>query len=68
MQKVELTNKQLRTWAGLLSFELEWWKRRGWLNAGSFDDLAKRPVPEDFDVRGRLLKGSANLDRKELAI
>jgi len=67
MQKVELTNQQLRTWTGLLSFELEWWKRRGWLNARSFDDLARRPVPEDFDVRGRLLKDCTNLDRKELA-
>lgn len=55
MKKVELTDKQLEQWSGLLKFELDWWKDRGWLYTKSFKDLSNRTTPEDFDTRKRLL-------------
>ena len=57
IRKAEVTDSQLTAWARLLSFELGWWKKRGWLHARSFGDLAACPVPGDFDARRRLLGG-----------
>ena len=56
MKEVDLSDQDIATWAGLLSFELDWWKDRGWLDARSFKDLAKRPIPDDFDAHRRLLR------------
>jgi hypothetical protein len=64
MDKVKLADQELETWAGLLSFELNWWKDRGWMNAKSFKDLANRPVPEGFDLRRRLLNSSPTLPER----
>ena len=55
----EVTDKQLATWAGLMVFEFNWWKDRGWLNARSFADLAGRATPAGFDARRRLLHPGA---------
>jgi len=53
--KVGVTEEQLNKIAGLITFELTWWRSRGWLEARSFKDLAKRPVPEGFDPKQHLL-------------
>ena len=29
----EMTDAELDKWAGLLAFELRWWRERGWLDA-----------------------------------
>jgi hypothetical protein len=50
-----------------VAFEYGWWKRRGWLYATSFEDLVKRPVPQDFDVRQRLL-GTAKAPPKPVTV
>ncbi|MFC1693010.1 flavodoxin family protein [Candidatus Latescibacterota bacterium] len=56
IMKFKLSDKELQTWSELLSFELDWWKDRGWLNTRSFKDLVKRPIPDNFDARRRLLR------------
>jgi len=55
VRKAGITDEQLKTWAGLMTFEFRWWKERGWLNARSFSELAARPAPAGFDIRQRLL-------------
>jgi multimeric flavodoxin WrbA len=55
MQKRGVTNEQVGKLAQLMSFELGWWKSRGWLTAKSFRQLAAQPVPADFHIRERLL-------------
>jgi multimeric flavodoxin WrbA len=55
-KKVALTESQLERLSGLISFELGWWRSRGWLDARSFRDLAGRPIPEGFNLRQRLLE------------
>ena len=54
-KKMAVTDEQLADWAGNISFEYSWWKRRGWLDTRSFNDLSKRPVPPDFNARQLLL-------------
>jgi multimeric flavodoxin WrbA len=54
-EKVGLTEEKQDRIAGLISFELSWWRSRGWLDARSFDELRDRPIPGGFDARQRLL-------------
>lgn len=54
-RKMKLTETQLDKWANLLSFELAWWRDRGWLRAKSLEQLAGMPVPEGFHIKERLL-------------
>ncbi len=54
-RKMKLTETQLEKWANLLSFELAWWRERGWLRVNSLEQLADMPVPEGFHVKERLL-------------
>lgn len=54
-RKMKLTENQLGKWADLLSFELAWWRDRGWLRAKSLEQLAGMPVPEGFHVKKRLM-------------
>ena len=55
VRKAGITDAQLKSWAGLMSFEFRWWKERGWLGAKSFSELAACPVPAGFDISERLL-------------
>lgn len=55
IKKMKINEDQLDTWAGFLSFELGWWRSRGWLTARSFKQLAERPIPDGFNARERLL-------------
>lgn len=55
IDRVGITEKQLASWAGLCSLELDWWRARGWLDATSFRQLAEKPVPEGFDPKTQLL-------------
>jgi hypothetical protein len=55
LKRMNVTEAQLEKWAGLLSFELAWWRDRGWLRAKSLKQLAKMPVPEGFHIEERLL-------------
>ena len=55
LKKMNLTEKQVEKWAGFLPFELGWWRDRGWLKARSLKQLEAIPVPEDFNVRDRLI-------------
>lgn len=54
-KKMKLTEPQIEKWAGLLAFELAWWRDRGWLRAKSLEQLAKMPVPDGFHAKERLL-------------
>ena len=54
-KKMKLTEADIEKWAGLLSFELGWWRDRGWLRAKSLEQLANMPVPEGFQVKERLM-------------
>lgn len=54
-KKMNVNEKQLEKLAGLLSFELAWWRDREWLWARSLKQLAGMPVPENFNVRDRLI-------------
>lgn len=54
-KKVNLSHKQRDELAGLLTFELDWWRARGWLDTRSFGQLAARPVPNGFALPERLL-------------
>jgi multimeric flavodoxin WrbA len=65
--KAEVSDRELETWAGLLSFELSWWKSRGWLDAKSFKDLMTRSRADDFDVAAHVLNAPFTAERKELA-
>jgi multimeric flavodoxin WrbA len=56
MKKMKITDKQLQKWAGFMSFELSWWRDRGWLRAGNFKQLADMKVPDNFDIKTRLLE------------
>ena len=56
-EKMNLSDEQLDKWAGFLAFELGWWRRRGWLDARSFKQLAEKPIPAAFDARQYLLEG-----------
>lgn len=55
INKMNVTEKQLEKWSKLLSFELKWWRDRGWLRAKSLKQLAAMPVPDGFDVNARLI-------------
>ena len=55
IKRLELTDAELDKWAGFLAFELRWWRERGWLDARSFADLSRRPMPDGFDPRQWLL-------------
>jgi multimeric flavodoxin WrbA len=67
MEKTGVTSEQLKKWAGLLSFELEWWKCHGWLHTKSFQNLSKRSVPSEFNHRTRLLKNNSMTLNRETA-
>lgn len=54
-EQVGLSEEQQDRLSGLISFELSWWRSRGWLRARSFDQLTRCPIPGDFDARQRLL-------------
>jgi multimeric flavodoxin WrbA len=55
MTKKGIAKEQMDQLASLMSFELGWWRDRGWLGAKSFRQLAAIPVPTGFNVRERLL-------------
>jgi multimeric flavodoxin WrbA len=54
-KKMKLTEADIEKWAGLLAFELAWWRDRGWLKAKSLNQLANMPVPDGFQVKERLM-------------
>jgi hypothetical protein len=56
IRRIGLTDEELDKWAKFMPFELGWWRDRGWLDTRSFADLSRRPVPEGFDTRQRLLR------------
>jgi multimeric flavodoxin WrbA len=58
IKRLGLSDAELDRWAGLLSFELRWWRERGWLEAGRFADLARLQGPERIDPRPLLLAGA----------
>jgi multimeric flavodoxin WrbA len=62
INKVDVTEKQMEKWAKLLSFELKWWRDRGWLRAKSMKQLTALPIPEGFNADIRLM-GSYGLDK-----
>lgn len=55
-KKMKLSEKDIRKWAGFLTFELAWWRDRNWLDSKSLKHLMSKPVPADFDIKSRLLK------------
>lgn len=54
-KKMNLSEKQLNKWAGLLAFELAWWRDRNWLDSKSLKQLMDKPIPASFNVSSRLL-------------
>jgi hypothetical protein len=61
IKKMELTDADLDKCGKFLPFELRWWRVRGWLDARSFADLSRRPVPDGFDKRQWLLRPEAEV-------
>ena len=66
VRKAGVTPRELEAWAGLLTFELGWWKSRGWLRARSFAELVELSAGDGFDVRSRLLSPRTVAARQEL--
>ena len=56
LEKRKVSEGQLDALSRLTSFELAWWRSRGWLSARSFRRLRDRPVPAGFDKREWLLR------------
>lgn len=54
-KKRNIGDEQIDRLARLATFELDWWRSRGWLGTKSFDRLISLPVPEGFDAKERLL-------------
>ena len=54
-KRMNLSEAQLEKWAGLLSFELSWWRDRGWLKANSLQQLENMSVADGFNIKERLL-------------
>ena len=63
---MKVSDQDLGAWAGLLTFELEWWYDRTWLHARSFKDLVRRSASVDFNAKERLLTASLGDCHKEL--
>ena len=55
IEKRGVSDEQVSKIAGLMSFELGWWRSREWLGARTFRQLAAQPVPAGFDARAHLL-------------
>ena len=55
-RKMNMSEKQIEKMAGYLPFELGWWRDRSWLKAKSLKQLINQPLPEDFDIKQRLLQ------------
>jgi multimeric flavodoxin WrbA len=55
IRKRGVTDEQVDRLAGVMTFELGWWRDRSWLRARSFQELAAIPVPAGFDPKERLL-------------
>ena len=49
-------DKALRKIADTMSFELGWWRERGWLGLRSLKQAAALPLPEGFDRMQRLIE------------
>lgn len=56
MAKNGVEMKDVKKLAGFMNFEYNWWLGRSWYGAKSFNQLAKIPLPETFDLKGRLIK------------
>lgn len=54
-KKLKLTEKEIKKWSEFLPFELGWWRDRNWLAAKSLKQIMAQPIPEDFDIKQRLL-------------
>ena len=54
-KKLNLTEKEIEKWAGFLPFELSWWRDRNWLSAKSLKQIVAQPVPDNFDIKQRLI-------------
>ncbi len=55
-RKMNISDKQIEKMAGYLPFELSWWRDRNWLGAKSLKQIMNQPVPNEFDVKKRLLQ------------
>ncbi len=56
LKRMKITDLQLIRISRLISFELRWWKDRGWLRARTLKQLAGTPTPAGFNVKNRLLQ------------
>ncbi|MBN2440236.1 MAG: flavodoxin family protein [Spirochaetales bacterium] len=55
LTRSNMTNDQIHRISKMMAFEYTWWKERGWFKAKSFRQLVQMPVPENFNVKKRLL-------------
>jgi multimeric flavodoxin WrbA len=67
-RKIGLTDADRDKLGTFLTFELGWWRARGWLWARTFKQLAAMPVPEDFDTRARLLEAPVSAAEDDGAV
>jgi len=58
MKKRNVTDEQIAKLAGVMTFELSWWRHRNWLSSRSLKQLMKTPVPDGFDIKQHLLQPS----------
>jgi hypothetical protein len=63
IKKRNITQDEIDRLAGLMGFELSWWRDRGWLRTRNFKQLRAVPIPLDFIVSERLLEISSETDR-----
>lgn len=59
-KKMNVNEKQLEKLAGLLSFELAWWRDRGWLWARSLKHLVTISQLQNFDLQSHLFVNENN--------
>lgn len=55
ISRIGLNSEDIGKIARMMSFEYSWWRDRNWFSARSFRKLAATPIPEEFDIKQRLL-------------
>ena len=56
IKKRNFKKEQMDKMAGLMTFELNWWRDRNWLTTRNFKQLLETPLPDGFDAKQHLLQ------------
>ena len=55
LNRMKITEADIQRISKMMTYEYNFWKDRGWLKAGSFKQLLNMPIPENFNLKERLL-------------